>query len=377
MAKPKVAIVVGTRPDAIKSAPVALELKKFSSEVESIIVSTGQHREMLDQVFSTFGLKPDFDLKVMAPGQSLASMTSRILTGLDSVLEETQPQIVLAQGDTTTTFCAAMVSFYRHIKFGHIEAGLRTESVASPFPEEYNRRVTALSAALHFPPTSLAAENLLAEKVPLEDIYVTGNTGIDAVQLTARLEGTDPWPNIEGPIVLVTTHRRENWGEPQARIANAILDIAQSIVGAHIIVPMHRNPEVRSVLQTVLGGHQRILLTEPPDYREFVSWLKRATLVLTDSGGIQEEAPSLGVPVLVLRESTERPEGVEAGNARLVGTDRDRIVSETCTLLTDNEMYQRMAEARSPYGDGQASQRIRYVVFQTLGVPSSEVPMWI
>ncbi|MBL8065774.1 MAG: UDP-N-acetylglucosamine 2-epimerase (non-hydrolyzing) [Chthonomonadaceae bacterium] len=377
MAKPKVAIVVGTRPDAIKSAPVALELKKFSSEVESIIVSTGQHREMLDQVFSTFGLKPDFDLKVMAPGQSLASMTSRILTGLDSVLEETQPQIVLAQGDTTTTFCAAMVSFYRHIKFGHIEAGLRTESVASPFPEEYNRRVTALSAALHFPPTSLAAENLLAEKVPLKDIYVTGNTGIDAVQLTARLEGTDPWPNIEGPIVLVTTHRRENWGEPQARIANAILDIAQSIVGAHIIVPMHRNPEVRSVLQTVLGGHQRILLTEPPDYREFVSWLKRATLVLTDSGGIQEEAPSLGVPVLVLRESTERPEGVEAGNARLVGTDRDRIVSETCTLLTDNEMYQRMAEARSPYGDGQASQRIRYVVLQTLGVPSSEVPMWI
>lgn len=377
MAKPKVAIVVGTRPDAIKSAPVALELKKFSSEVESIIVSTGQHREMLDQVFSTFGLKPDFDLKVMAPGQSLASMTSRILTGLDSVFEETQPQIVLAQGDTTTTFCAAMVSFYRHIKFGHIEAGLRTESVASPFPEEYNRRVTALSAALHFPPTSLAAENLLAEKVPLEDIYVTGNTGIDAVQLTARLEGTDPWPNIEGPIVLVTTHRRENWGEPQARIANAILDIAQSIVGAHIIVPMHRNPEVRSVLQTVLGGHQRILLTEPPDYREFVSWLKRATLVLTDSGGIQEEAPSLGVPVLVLRESTERPEGVEAGNARLVGTDRDRIVSETCTLLTDNEMYQRMAEARSPYGDGQASQRIRYVVLQTLGVPSSEVPMWI
>jgi UDP-N-acetylglucosamine 2-epimerase (non-hydrolysing) len=369
-------MVVGTRPDAIKSAPVALELKKFSAQADLLLVATGQHREMLAQALEAFGLRADVDLEIMRHGQTLAEVTCGALAGLDRVFSERKPDCVMAQGDTTTTFTASLAAFYRQIRFGHIEAGLRTDTIWNPFPEEFNRRATGIIATHHFAPTSWARENLLTEGKAPESVFVTGNTGIDAVLAIAESEGEAWFPEHLGRVVLLTTHRRENWGEPQRNIAKAALELVERFEDVLLVVPMHRNPAVRETLGSVLGNHSRIRLIEPPDYAPFVKLMRRSTLILTDSGGVQEEAPTFGIPVLVLRTTTERPEGVEAGTAKLVGTDRLFVLDEASHLLSDSGAYDAMAHAVSPYGDGRAAQRIRSVVFGALRVPNPKMEMW-
>lgn len=375
MSKPRIICVVGTRPDAIKSAPVVLELRKFS-QVDTFLVATGQHREMLDQALDAFDLKADYDLSIMQHGQTLAQVTSRALTGLDGIIDEVKPDYLMAQGDTTTTFVAALAAFYREVPFGHIEAGLRTDTIKNPFPEEFNRRAAGLITEHHFAPTTWAAENLRNEGKPQSSIFVTGNSGIDAVLAVAEKVQQAWYPEYQGRVVTLTTHRRENWGEPQARIARAALKLVNKHPDLLLVVAMHRNPQVRELLTKILGGHNRIQLIEPPDYPYFVKLMQRSTLMLSDSGGVQEEAPAFGVPVLVLRETTERPEGVQAGTAKLVGTDEDVIYNEADTLLSDPEAYARMAKAVSPYGDGRSAERTRYVVLKSFGIESPEVQMW-
>jgi UDP-N-acetylglucosamine 2-epimerase (non-hydrolysing) len=294
----------------------------------------------------------------MTPGQSLARITSRALDGIDSVIERLQPHMVFAQGDTTTTFVAGLAAFYRQVPFGHIEAGLRTDTVHNPFPEEFNRRTLGLFAAQHYAPTEWSADNLRREGVPNGNIFVTGNTGIDAVMHIAEMPGETPWVPEEGRVILMTTHRRENWGEPQAQIARAARRLLGDFPDTHLLVAMHRNPIVRNTLVPLLGDHPRAHLIEPPDYGPFVRLMRRVDLILTDSGGVQEEAPTFGKPVLVLRDTTERPEGVDAGTARLVGTEEAAVYGAAAELLSDPAAYQAMAQAVSPYGDGKASDRI-------------------
>lgn len=375
MDKPRVAFVVGTRPDAIKSAPTILEFQRHFG-IETLVFSTGQHREMLASVFAAFNFRPTLDLEIMRHGQSLAEMTARTLEGLDKAIGEHMPNYVIAQGDTTTTFVASLAAFYSQLPFGHIEAGLRTESIANPFPEEFNRRASGLIATHHFAPTRWAANNLLREGKDERSIFVTGNTGIDAVRMIAQNEPKSWFPDHPGRIILLTTHRRENWGDIQAGIARAARTIIEATTDALLVVPMHRNPAVRETLQRELDGAPRTHLIEPPDYDEFVPLMKRSNLILSDSGGVQEEAPAFGVPVLVLRDTTERPEGVQAGTAKLIGTDPARIVAEARELLDHAEAYARMANAVSPYGDGNASARIASVVLPYLGVSAPSVTMW-
>lgn len=376
MAKPRVLAVVGTRPDAIKTAPVVRELRRYEDEVETVLVATGQHREMLAQALEAFELASDHDLAIMQEGQTLAQITCRALDGLDRLYEALRPQVVIAQGDTTTTYCASLAAFYRRVPFAHVEAGLRTERIDDPFPEELNRRATALTATLHFAPTARAARNLREEGVESNRIMVTGNTGIDAVLFAAEKPAPAWFPDHAGRVVLLTTHRRENWGERQRSIALAAVDLAERFPDILIALPIHPNPRVRETLLEVFAGHPRIRVFEPPDLVRFVALLKRCTLVLTDSGGIQEEAPAFGVPVLVLRENTERPEGIEAGTARLVGTERERIVAAASALLSDPAEHARMARAVSPYGDGLAARRIRYRLLASLGIPSPPEDEW-
>lgn len=376
MGKPLLALVVGTRPDAIKSAPVILELKKHPDLCDVLVVSTGQHREMLAQALGAFGIEPDVDLGIMKHGQTLAEVTSAAVLGLERIFKEKAPSFVFAQGDTTTTFIASLAAFYIHIPFGHIEAGLRTPYIDNPFPEEFNRRATSLIASQHYAPTAWARDNLLKENKDPNSIFVTGNTGTDAVLKIAET-ATDEWfPEYPGRVCLLTTHRRENWGEPQESIARATLKLAQHHPDTLWVVPMHRNPLVRETLTKILGGHDSIRLIDPPDYAPFVKLMKRCHLILTDSGGVQEEAPAFGVPVLVLRETTERPEGVEAGAAKLVGTDEQRIYAEASRLLEDPDAYKAMSQAVSPYGDGRAAARIRWAALNFLGIDSEEVAMW-
>jgi UDP-N-acetylglucosamine 2-epimerase (non-hydrolysing) len=375
--KPKIMCVVGTRPDAIKSAPVVLELRRYTDLADTVLVATGQHREMLHQALAAFGLTPDVDLDIMTHGQTLAQVTTRALDGMDTSIEREQPAMILAQGDTTTTFVAALAAFYRQVPFGHIEAGLRTDTIWNPYPEEFNRRAAALVTAQHYAPTRWAAENLLKEGHDPNGVFITGNTGIDAVRQMAEAQEQDWAPDHQGRVMLLTTHRRENWGEPQRQIALAAFDLVEEFPDLLLFVPMHRNPDVRKVLHEVLGSHPRVKLIEPPEYPSFVKLMQRSTLILSDSGGVQEEAPAFGIPVLVLRTTTERPEGVTAGTAKLVGTDRHTIVETARTLLTSEPAYQSMANAISPYGDGKAATRIRYLVLQRLGVQSPEEPMWI
>jgi UDP-N-acetylglucosamine 2-epimerase len=375
MSRPRIACVVGTRPDAIKTAPVVRELRRFSDAVDTVLISTGQHREMLEQALAAFGLQADRDLEIMRHGQTLAGVTTRALEGLDGILSDLAPDYVIAQGDTTSTFCASLAAFYRRIPFGHVEAGLRTETIDNPFPEEFNRRATALVAAHHFAPTIWAADNLLAEGKSPEVIFTTGNTGIDAVLFAAQAE-ENSWLPSASRVLLLTTHRRENWGEPQRQIALAARELVERFEDCDLVVPMHRNPQVRDVLKRELEGNPRVHLIEPPDYGKFVKLMQRSALILTDSGGIQEEAPAFGVPVLVLRETTERPEGVEVGTAKLVGTERENIVHAASELLSNADAYDHMAKTASPYGDGHAASRIRYVVLRSLGISSPEVPMW-
>lgn len=376
MAKPRIALVVGTRPDAIKSAPVVLALRRYPELCETLLLSTGQHREMLDQALAAFGLQPDRDLGIMKPGQSLAGISCAALEGLDRAMEELRPDYVMAQGDTTTTFIASLAAFYRRIPFGHIEAGLRTGDLMNPFPEEFNRRAAAIVAAQHFAPTRWAKENLLAERCDPSRIFVTGNTGIDAVLAVAEREPQSWFPDHRGRVLVVTTHRRENWGEPQAAIARALRRLAERYDDLLVAVAMHRNPIVRETLQPILGDAPRTVLMEPPEYARFVKLMQRATLILTDSGGVQEEAPAFGVPVLVLRETTERPEGVQAGTAKLVGTDEERVFAEAARLLEDPLAYAAMAQAVSPYGDGKAAERTACAVLRFLGQNAPEVDEW-
>jgi len=376
MDKPLLAFVVGTRPDAIKSATVILELKSHLDRCDVLVISTGQHREMLAQALGAFGIEPDIDLGIMKHGQTLAEVTSAAVLGLERVFKERSPQFVFAQGDTTTTFIASLVAFYEHIPFGHIEAGLRTPYIDNPFPEEFNRRVTGLIATQHYAPTAWARDNLLNEGKHPASVFVTGNTGIDAVLRVAQTTADEWFPEYPGRVCLLTTHRRENWGEPQAAVARAVKRLAQRHPDTLWVVSMHRNPKVRETLTSVLGGCDRVRLIEPPDYAPFVKLIKRSFLILTDSGGVQEEAPAFGVPVLVLRETTERPEGVEAGSAKLVGTDEQRVFEEGCLLLESPEAYQRMSRAVSPYGDGKAAARTRWAALKYLGIESDEVPMW-
>lgn len=375
--KPKIICVIGTRPDLIKTAPVLLELKKYQDKVDTILVSTGQHREMLKQGLVTFGLDLDYDLDIMASRQSLAQITVRALEGLDQFFEKMNPDFVLLQGDTTTTFAAGMACFYRNIDFGHVEAGLRTGSMTQPFPEEFNRKAVDLIAKHYYAPTLWAATNLQQERVASDKIFITGNTGIDAVKFVASKTEQRWFHDRKERILLLTTHRRESWGEPQKRIALAMKKLLDQFEDTMLVVSMHPNPQVRETLIPILGDHPRVVLIDPPHYADFVKLMQRSYLILTDSGGIQEEAPTFGIPVLIVRESTERPEGIQAGTAILVGTTTERIYEEAKRLLEDPAAYQMMAKAVSPYGDGHAAKRIRYLTLKHLNIQTKQELMWI
>ena len=367
----KVMTVFGTRPEAIKMAPVVLELKKHQDEIETVVAVTAQHRQMLDQVLHLFKIKPDYDLDIMSQGQTLYDITSRAMNGLKEVLEKEKPDLVLVHGDTTTTFAGALASYYSQTAVGHVEAGLRTGDIYSPFPEEMNRKLTGAIASFHFAPTETAKANLLREGVSPEKIYVTGNTVIDALMKTVRPDyefDDEKLRQIDFEhhrVILLTTHRRENLGEPMRHIYKALCSVVQETPDAEIVFPVHRNPLVRQVVNEELAGVDRIHLIEPLDYEPFANLMSRSYLVLTDSGGIQEEAPSLGKPVLVLRNTTERPEAVKAGTVSLIGTNVDVVYETTRRLLTDKKAYEAMSNAVNPYGDGRASERIvqavRYV----------------
>ena len=355
--------VFGTRAEAIKMAPVVLELQKHADQIQTIVAVTAQHRQMLDQVLDLFQITPDYDLDIMSQGQTLYDITTKSLMGLKDVLAKEKPDLVLVHGDTTTTFAGALASYYQQVPVGHVEAGLRTGDIYSPFPEEMNRKLTGAIAAIHFAPTATAKANLLKENVNPSHIYVTGNTVIDALMTTVAgdydfgddLKGVD-FQNHR--VILLTTHRRENLGEPMRHIYKALRRIIEEIPDTEIVFPVHRNPLVRKVVEEELAGVDRIHLIDPMEYEPFANLMSLSSLVLTDSGGIQEEAPSLGKPVLVLRNTTERPEAVEAGTVRLIGTDKDVVYAETKRLLTDQAAYDAMSNAVNPYGDGKASQRI-------------------
>ena len=356
----KVMPILGTRPEAVKVAPLINLLKSQPQFFDCRVCVTAQHRQMLDQVLQAFGVTPDHDLDIMQTGQTLAQITTRALEGVDKVLAKVKPDLVLVQGDTTTVLAASLAASYHQIALGHIEAGLRTGNKFDPFPEEINRRLTGRLADLHFAPTALAKQNLLDEGLDEDKIYLTGNTVIDALhQVTQRRTSNVQRLTSNGQrTILVTTHRRENWGEPLENIALALHEILESFPDTQLILPMHKNPVVREPLERILGNHARVSLIEPPDYMEFVRLMESADLVLTDSGGVQEEAPALGIPVLVLRRTTERPEGISAGTAKLVGTSREDIVREASMLLGDQSAYDAMSKAANPYGDGKACERI-------------------
>jgi UDP-N-acetylglucosamine 2-epimerase (non-hydrolysing) len=355
-------VVAGTRPEAIKLAPVVHALGG-SRYLETIFVATGQHRSMLDQVNTLFGIEPSYDLDVLKDRPNLAGITAAVVEGLGPILETERPDLLMVQGDTTTVFAAALAAFYAKIPVAHVEAGLRTGDRYNPFPEEINRRLTTSLTSLHLAPTPTSRANLLAENIDPETIHVTGNTVIDALlDITGRhLPATDPalaGVTADSRVVLITSHRRENWGEPMQSIARAIARLAIAFPASTFVLPAHLNPTVREALLPPLAGLSNIIVTDPVDYVDMAFLLKASTLVITDSGGVQEEAPSLGKPVLVLRETTERPEAVEAGTVRLIGTDEDTIVAEATRLLTDRHAYEAMAHAVNPYGDGLASRRI-------------------
>lgn len=379
MKKIKVMTVFGTRPEAIKMAPVVLELKKYPDLITPIVAVTAQHRDMLDQVLNLFNIKPDYDLNIMAQGQTLFDITTKAMNGLNEVLSKEKPDIVLVHGDTTTTFAGALAAYYHETAVGHVEAGLRTYNKYSPFPEEMNRKLTGAIADLHFAPTDTASSNLKAEGTKEDKIFVTGNTVIDALHKTVTDDfkfDDEKLANIDYEnkrIILVTTHRRENLGEPMRHVYKALKDIVNEFDDVEIVFPVHKNPKVREVVNEELGNIEAVHLIDPLDYEPFANLMHRAFLVLTDSGGIQEEAPSLGKPVLVLRDTTERPEAVKAGTVKLIGTERQKVYEKTKYLLTDHDEYQRMANTCNPYGDGKASKRIIEAILYHYGL-SQEKP---
>jgi UDP-N-acetylglucosamine 2-epimerase (non-hydrolysing) len=356
----KVMTIFGTRPEAIKMAPLVLELEKYSDEIQSIVTVTAQHRQMLDQVLEVFKIKPDYDLNVMQDRQTLKDITIRALDGLDQIMKEVKPDIVLVHGDTTTTFVASLAALYNQIAVGHVEAGLRTGNKYSPFPEEMNRQMAGVIADLHFAPTKQSYYNLMKENKKEETIYITGNTAIDALRTTVATTYTHPVLDKIGSdrMILVTAHRRENLGEPMRNMFRAIKRLVMENDDVQVVYPVHLNPVVKEIADEILGNDERIHLIEPLGVLDFHNIAARAYIILTDSGGVQEEAPSLGVPVLVLRDTTERPEGIEAGTLKLAGTKEELIYSLSSELLKNSEEYNKMSKASNPYGDGQASRRI-------------------
>ncbi|AMX00900.1 non-hydrolyzing UDP-N-acetylglucosamine 2-epimerase [Rummeliibacillus stabekisii] len=364
----KVMTVFGTRPEAIKMAPLVLELKKHPDKFETIVTVTAQHREMLDQVLETFQITPDYDLNIMIERQTLVDVTTRGLAGLDAVLKEVTPDIILVHGDTTTTFIASLAAFYNQIAIGHVEAGLRTGNKYSPFPEEMNRQLTGIMADIHFAPTEQAKQNLLSENKNEQAIVVTGNTAIDALQTTIKDNYTHPILEKIGKdrMILLTAHRRENLGEPMRHIFKAVKRLIDEFNNLQIVYPIHMNPAVREIANEILGEESRVHLIEPLEVFDFHNFAKRSYMILTDSGGVQEEAPSLGKPVLVLRDTTERPEGIQAGTLKLAGTNEETIYRLASELLTNEEAYNGMAHAANPYGDGHASERIVEFLYEYL-----------
>lgn len=355
----KIMTIFGTRPEAIKMAPLVLALKK-DPELEPIVVVTAQHREMLDQVLKIFDIEPDYDLNIMKQGQTLPEVTGRVIQGLDSVIKEAKPDMILVHGDTTTTFAGSLAAFYNQIDIGHVEAGLRTHNKYSPFPEEMNRQMTGVLADLHFSPTENSKQNLIVENKNEESISVTGNTAIDALKTTVNEEYHSEIieKHKDNKVILLTAHRRENIGKPMHNIFSAVRDIVDEFEDVTVVYPIHKNPKVRNVAGEYLGDHDRIEIIEPLDVVDFHNFAANSHIILTDSGGVQEEAPSLAKPVVVLRDTTERPEGVEAGTLKLAGIEKQDIYDLTKELLTNEEMYQKMSQAANPYGDGEASQRI-------------------
>ncbi|MGG0793461.1 UDP-N-acetylglucosamine 2-epimerase (non-hydrolyzing) [Brevibacillus laterosporus] len=369
MKKIKVMTVFGTRPEAIKMAPLVHELKKQKEQIESIVCVTAQHRQMLDQVLEIFQITPDMDLNIMKDRQTLIDITTRALESLDKAIKEAQPDIVLVHGDTTTTFVASLASFYNQVAIGHVEAGLRTWDKYSPFPEEMNRQLTGVMADLHFAPTEGSADNLRRENKQEQSIYITGNTAIDALQTTVKSDYQHPvLEKVAGKkMVLMTAHRRENLGDPMRRIFRAVRKLVDEHEEIAVVYPVHLNPAVQEVAQEFLGNHDRIHLIDPLDAFDFHNFARHAHLILTDSGGVQEEAPSLGVPVLVLRDTTERPEGIAAGTLKLAGTDEQQVYEMANELLTNPVAYEQMAQAANPYGDGKASERIVKAILYHFG----------
>ncbi len=371
MKKIKVMTVFGTRPEAIKMAPLVLELQKQSQRFEAITTVSAQHREMLDQVLDIFHIKPDYDLNIMHARQTLTDITSNVLINLDKILKEAKPDIVLVHGDTTTTFAASVAAFYNQIPIGHVEAGLRTWEKYSPYPEEMNRQMTDTMTDLYFAPTTQSKANLLKENHKEDNIYITGNTAIDALKQTVDkgyhhdiLDKVSP----DNKLILLTMHRRENQGEPMRRVFKVIREVVESREDVEVIYPVHLSPAVQEAAKEILGNTERIHLISPLDVVDFHNLAARSYFIMTDSGGVQEEAPSLGKPVLVLRDTTERPEGVEAGTLKLVGTESEKVKEEMEKLLDNDAEYQRMAQAKNPYGDGKASKRILDAIAYYFGV---------
>lgn len=373
--KLKLMTVFGTRPEAIKMCPLVLEMRKYPEYIQPIVAVTAQHREMLDQVLELFGIVPDYDLNIMTSGQTLYDVTTRALMGLKPVMEEAKPDMVLVHGDTTTTFAGALAAFYAQIPVGHVEAGLRTGNKYSPYPEEMNRKLTGSIADMHFAPTSTSKANLLKENVPAEHILITGNTVIDALQTTVHSDyhfADEDFNKVFATghkLILMTTHRRENLGEPMRHVYRALKSVLEAHEDVEAIFPVHKNPKVREIVDQELGHLSRVHLIEPMDYEPFANLMAKVDIVLTDSGGIQEEAPALGKPVLVLRDTTERPEAVEAGTVKLIGTAYEDVLRETNRLLDDEKHYRSMAEAANPYGDGKACERIIKAILRKNGYP--------
>lgn len=364
----KVMTIFGTRPEAIKMAPLVKELKS-RKEIECIVCVTAQHRQMLDQVLKTFEIVPDYDLDIMKQGQTLSDITARVLKGLEEVIQEVKPNIILVHGDTTTTFAGALAAYYNQVDIGHVEAGLRTWNKYSPYPEEMNRQMVGVLADMHFAPTENSKASLLKEGKKEETIFVTGNTAIDALATTVHKNYTHPildWAK-GSRMILITAHRRENLGEPMRGMFQAIRRIVEEYPDVKAVYPVHLNPKVREVANEVLGDNEKIKLIDPLEVIDFHNFIANSYLILTDSGGIQEEAPSLGKPVLVLRDTTERPEGIQAGTLKLAGTDEETIYRLTKQLLEDQEEYRKMSKASNPYGDGKASQRIADAIIQRYG----------
>ena len=365
MNKIRVMTVFGTRPEAIKMAPLVKELKS-REEIECIVCVTAQHREMLDQVLEVFDIEPDYDLNIMSKGQTLSDITSKALKGLEEIIKTVKPNIVLVHGDTTTTFAGALAAYYNQVDIGHVEAGLRTWNKYSPYPEEMNRQMVGIMADMHFAPTKTSRNNLIKEGKKTENIYVTGNTAIDALATTIKKDYNHPifeWLGND-KLILLTAHRRENLGEPMRQMFRAIKRIVDEFEGVKVIYPVHLNPKVREVADEILGNDTKVRLIEPLEVIDFHNFINRSYIILTDSGGIQEEAPGLGKPVLVLRDTTERPEGIEAGTLKLAGTEEEKIYELTKDLLSNKNTYEQMSKAVNPYGDGKASKRIVDAIIQ-------------